>query len=565
MYNYEKIKKEAQNKWNSLQQSKISIIYLGTASCARSAGALDVLEAIRNTLDKHHLQAQVIQVGCIGPCYLEPLMDIQMPNRPRISYANVNEAKAKHIIESYLLRDDPQLQYAIWHFGGNDDGFNSNIPNFFEHPMLKHQVRIVLRNCGLIDPGNIDHYLANQGYEGAMEAFQMTPEEIIEIVKQSELRGRSGGGFPTYKKWEICRNSPGKMKYLICNADEGEPGAFMNRALIEGDPHTVLEGMLIAAYAIGASQGYIYIRTEYPLAINRLEKALKQMREYGFLGQNIQNSGFSFDITIDVGAGSYVCGEETALIASIEGQRGMPRSKPPFPAIAGLHNKPTVINNVETLGTLPNILRNGASWYKQYGTAGNYGTKTFSLVGNVRRPGLVEVALGTTLREMIYEIGGGTNKPFKAIQPAGPSGGCLSEKYLDTALDYESMIAAGSVLGSGGLIVLDEDTCMVDLAKHFIRFSVEESCGKCAPGRIGTNQMLNILTRICEGQGKQGDIELLERIGNTVKTASLCGHGQTAPNTVLSTIRQFREVYEEHIRYKRCSAGVCPNLHLSSG
>jgi len=560
MNSFAEHKKGAQTKWDSLKRSQIPVIYLGAASCGRAAGALDVLDAIQQTLAENHLQANIIQVGCIGPCYLEPLMDITLPNRPRISYANVHPTKASKIIESYLVGNDPQLQHAVGHFGEENNGFTDGVPKFFELPMLKHQVRIVLRNCGFIDPEDIDHYLANQGYEGAMKGFQKGPKAVIQEIKDSGLRGRGGAGFLTYKKWEICRNSPGKIKYLICNADEGDPGAFMNRSLIEGDPHAVLEGMLIAAYAIGASQGYIYIRAEYPLAIRRLKKALIQMREYGFLGENIQNSGFDFEIAIKEGAGAFVCGEETAMIASIEGKRGMPRSRPPFPAIAGLHGKPTIINNVETLGTLPNILRNGASWYKHFGIEGNSGTKTFSLAGKVRRTGLIEVPLGMTLRKIIFEIGGGTDKPFKAVQTGGPSGGCIPEKRLDTPVDYESLKAAGSIMGSGGLIVMDEDTCVVDVARYFLDFIQKESCGKCTPCRIGTRQMAEILESITKGEAEPNVLSKLQNLYETIKESSLCGLGQTAPNPVLTTLKYFRAEYLAHVMDKHCPAIVCQEL-----
>jgi NADH-quinone oxidoreductase subunit F len=560
MNSFQKKKKEAQKKWDLLKASKVPVIYLGTASCGRAAGAMGVLESVQKTLKKNRLKARIVQVGCIGPCYLEPLMDITLPGRPRISYANVSPQKAKKIIESYLIEGDPQAQLAVGHFGDENCEPANGIPRFFDLPMLKPQVRVVLRNCGFIDPEEIDHYLANEGYSGVINAFGKKPEEVIAEVKEAGLRGRGGAGFPTYRKWEICRSSPGKTKYMICNADEGDPGAFMNRSLIEGDPHSVLEGMLIAAYAIGASQGYIYIRAEYPLAIARLNKAIAQMREYGFLGKNIQNSGFDFDITIKQGAGAFVCGEETALIASIEGKRGMPKSRPPFPAVAGLHAMPTIINNVESLGTLPNILRNGASWYRQYGTQGNHGTKTFSLVGKVRRSGLIEVPLGMTLREIIFDIGGGSRKPFKAVQTGGPSGGCLSEEFLDTPVDYESLTAAGSIMGSGGLIVMDEDTCVVDLARYFLDFTQKESCGKCSPCRVGSRHMVEILDRIIEGQGQPEDLIKLQTLGETVKRGSLCGLGQTAPNPVMTTLRYFRPEYLMHVTEKHCPAAVCREL-----
>ncbi|MGB2981971.1 MAG: NADH-ubiquinone oxidoreductase-F iron-sulfur binding region domain-containing protein, partial [Candidatus Zixiibacteriota bacterium] len=483
-----------------------------------------------------------------------------VPGQPRISYANMNQHKAKRVIESYLKKGDPFLQFAVGHFGEEEWQSGNGIPRFFDLPMLKPQVRVVLRNCGFIDPEEIDHYIANEGYEGIMNAFSKSPQAVIEEVKEAGLRGRGGAGFPTYKKWEICRSVPGETKYMICNADEGDPGAFMNRSLIEGDPHSVLEGMLIAAYTIGASHGYIYIRAEYPLAIARLRKAIAQMTDYGFLGKNIQNSGFDFDITIKEGAGAFVCGEETALIGSIEGKRGMPRSRPPFPAVSGLNGKPTIINNVETLGTLPNILRNGAGWYKQYGTQGNQGTKTFSLVGKIRRSGLIEVPLGMTLRKIIFDIGGGSAKPFKAVQTGGPSGGCLSEEFLDTPIDYESLDAAGSIMGSGGLIVMDEDTCVVDVARYFLDFTQKESCGKCSPCRVGSRHMVEILERITRGEGEPEDLPKLEALGETVKRGSLCGLGQTAPNPVLTTLRYFRPEYLLHVKEKHCPATVCNEL-----
>jgi NADH-quinone oxidoreductase subunit F len=560
MSDFERIRKQAQAKWNLLKDSKAPVIYLGAASCGRAAGAMQVLQSVEETLKKNRLKAKIVQVGCIGPCYLEPLVDIAVPGRPRISYANMNPPKAKRVIESYLVKGDPFLQFAVGHFGGSDWESDNGVPRFFDLPMLKPQVRVVLRNCGLINPEEIDHYIANQGYAGIMRAFSLGPEAVIAEIKGAGLRGRGGAGFPTYKKWEICRSAPGKIKYLICNADEGDPGAFMNRSLIEGDPHSVLEGMLIAAYAIGASRGYVYIRAEYPLAIARLKKAIEQMEEYGFLGKNIHGSGFDFDIIIKEGAGAFVCGEETALISSIEGKRGMPRSRPPFPAVSGLDRMPTIINNVETLGTLPNILRNGAAWYTQYGTQGNHGTKTFSLVGKVRRSGLIEVPLGMTLRKIIFDIGGGSTKPFKAVQTGGPSGGCLSEEFLDTPMDYESLASAGSIMGSGGLIVMDEDTCVVDVARYFLDFTQKESCGKCSPCRVGSRHMVEILERITKGEGQPDDLPKLETLGETVKRGSLCGLGQTAPNPVLTTLRYFRPEYLSHVKEKYCPATVCNEL-----
>jgi len=406
----------------------------------------------------------------------------------------------------------------------------------------------------------LSHYLANEGYQGFKKALEMSPENVIEEITNAGLRGRGGAGFPTGKKWRFCRDVTSDVKYIICNADEGDPGAFMNRLLIEGDTHALLEGLLIAAYAIGASKGYIYIRAEYPLAIQRLKKAINQVKSVGLLGKSILGSNFSFDIQIKEGAGAFVCGEETSLIHSIEGKRGMPRTRPPFPAVSGLHQEPTVINNVETLGTVPHILRNGSSWYRQYGVEGNYGTKTFSLVGKVRRTGLIEVPLGISLRKIIYDIGGGTVKSFKAVQTGGPSGGCLPEELLDTPVTYKTLAEVGSIMGSGGLIVLDSDTCVVDLARYFLDFIQKESCGKCTPCRVGTRHMVEILEKICKGSGDITHLDKLESLAQMVKSTSLCGLGQTAPNPILTTLRYFRPEYVEHVVNVYCPALICRSL-----
>jgi NADH:ubiquinone oxidoreductase subunit F (NADH-binding)/(2Fe-2S) ferredoxin/Pyruvate/2-oxoacid:ferredoxin oxidoreductase delta subunit len=557
MNNLTKRIESAKQKWEVFQKNEEPIIYIGAASCGRAAGAVQLLAQTNRWLKENELTAKVVQVGCIGPCYLEPLVDVQMPGQPRVSYNNVTTKTLPVILGSHVGESVPYTKGAIGHFG--KEPFNG-IPRFFELPMLKPQVRIVLRNCGLIDPEQIDQYLAVDGYQGFMNALQTSPDDVIGVVRRAGLRGRGGAGFPTYKKWTVCRNAPGNQKYLICNADEGDPGAFMNRSLIESDPHALLEGMLIAGYAIGASHGIVYIRAEYPLAIERLNEAMQQMKDYGLLGEHILDSAFSFDIKVKEGAGAFVCGEETALIGSIEGKRGMPKSRPPFPAISGLFGCPTIINNVETLGTLPNILRNGPDWYNRFGKEGNRGTKTFSLVGKVRRQGLIEVQLGTSLREIIYDIGGGLQKPFKAIQTGGPSGGCLSEEFLDLTVDYESLTAAGSIMGSGGLIVMDEDTCVVDLAKYFLDFTQKESCGKCTPCRVGTRHMVEILTKITHGEGSAEDLLALRTLGDTIKKGALCGLGQTAPNPVLTTLRYFRNEYLEHIKEQRCRAVVCKDL-----
>jgi NADH:ubiquinone oxidoreductase subunit F (NADH-binding)/NAD-dependent dihydropyrimidine dehydrogenase PreA subunit len=440
------------------------------------------------------------------------------------------------------------------------DGDFDGVPRFFDHPMLEHQVRIVLRNCGIIDPEEVDHYLARGGYQALESCLRMPWRDVIEAVRRSGLRGRGGAGFPTWQKWQFCRETESDQRYLIMNADEGDPGAFMNRSLIEGDPHAVLEGMLVAAYAIGASHGYIYIRAEYPLAIQRLRSAIAAMRKLGLLGERILGSDFSFDITVKEGAGAFVCGEETALIASIEGRRGMPRTRPPFPAVSGLWGKPTIIDNVETLATLPAIITNGPDWYAGFGTETSKGTKTFSLVGKVRRTGLIEVPFGMTLRRVIYDIGGGLNKDFKAVQTGGPSGGCLGEEFLDTPIDYENLAAAGSIMGSGGLIVIDRDTCIVDTARYFLSFTQAESCGKCVPCRVGTGHLVGILEAICTGRGELADLDRLERLARVIKSSSLCGLGQTAPNPVLSSLKYFRGEFLEHIQEKRCRAAVCRDL-----
>jgi NADH:ubiquinone oxidoreductase subunit F (NADH-binding)/Pyruvate/2-oxoacid:ferredoxin oxidoreductase delta subunit/(2Fe-2S) ferredoxin len=553
-------RKAALEEWQNLGNSSLPVIYFGMASCGRAAGAAEVRKAVEEALDENFLSARLVDVGCIGPCYLEPLMDIAMPGWARVSYGQMTPARAKKLVVAALKSGKPPVEDALGTLEPLENRLTGDLPRFFDHPMLKQQMRIILRNCGLIDPEVFDHYLARDGYVGLQNALKMTPEDVIAQVSRSGLRGRGGSGFPTAKKWELCRAAPGTDKYLVCNADEGDPGAFMNRSLIEGDPHALLEGMLIAAYAIGANRGVIYIRAEYPLAVARLRNALQQMRENGLLGKNILGTDFSFEIKIKEGAGAFVCGEETALFASIEGKRGMPRSRPPYPAVSGLYGKPTVNNNVETLSTLPNILRMGADWYSQFGTATSKGTKTFSLVGKVRRTGLIEVPLGMTLRQIIFDIGGGTEKPFKAVQTGGPSGGCLAEAHLDTPVDYEALKTVGSIMGSGGLIVMDTDTCVVDIAHYFLEFIQKESCGKCAPCRIGTRHLVEILDRITTGTAGMDDLDTLERLSVTISQGSLCGLGQTAPNPIMTSLRSFRPEYEAHIRDGYCPSGVCKEL-----
>jgi len=552
------LRNTALEKWEQLQHSPEPVIYIGMGSCGIASGAGKVWDRTCKIIQQEKLPAKLTKVGCIGPCYLEPLVDIQNPGQPRLCFNNVDEKRLKALITGYL-GNGAKITKPLGHLGDRDVIING-VKSFWDQPMLIKQERIVLRNCGIIDPENIYHYIARGGFSGMIRAFELGPEGVIEEMNQSGLRGRGGAGFPTYRKWQLCRDASGSTKYLICNADEGDPGAFMNRSLMEGDPFALLEGMIIAAFAIGANQGYIYVRAEYPLAIQRLRNAIDRLQEQKLLGENILSSGFSFDIRIKEGAGAFVCGEETALIASIEGRRGMPRSRPPYPASSGLYGCPTNINNVETLATVPAILREGAEYYAGIGTKTSKGTKTFALVGKVRRTGLIEIPMGTPLREIIYDIGGGSRKAFKAVQTGGPSGGCLSEEFLDLPLDYESLSEAGSIMGSGGLIVMDEDTCMVDVAKYFLNFTSQESCGKCAPCRIGTRLMVEILNKITRGDAEPDDLQQLEEIAETVKEGSLCGLGQTAPNPVLTTLKYFRDEYEEHVEKKKCRAAVCRDL-----
>jgi NADH-quinone oxidoreductase subunit F len=555
---YETLHDRARQQWKALEDGREPRILVGTATCGRSAGASEVLDSLRMACRDRGIDCRFVEVGCVGLCYAEPVVSIFKPGQPGVVYGNVTPAMAAELVERCLVQDDPPAAGALGTLGpGGVDG----IPPLLETPVLRHQVRRVLRNCGSIDPTQIDHYLAQGGYSGLVKALACRPEEVLEEIKRSGLRGRGGAGFPTWRKWQFCRDAKGDQKYLICNADEGDPGAFMNRSLLEGDPHSLLEGMLIAGRALGAGTGYIYCRAEYPLALERLRVAIRQAEEYGLLGENILGSGFEFHIKIKEGAGAFVCGEETALIASIEGKRGAPRPRPPFPAISGLWGKPTVINNVETLACAALILQQGAEWFAQYGTNSSKGTKTFALVGKVKRPGLVEVPLGTTLRRMIFDIGGGVldDRPFKAVQTGGPSGGCIPGDLLDTPIDYDSLRAAGSIMGSGGLVVMDDATCMVDCARYFLDFAQKESCGACVPCRLGTKQLLELLQDFTAGRAQPGDIDLLSDLAEAVKAGSLCGLGQTAPNPVLTTIRYFHDEYEAHLAEK-CTAGVCVDL-----
>jgi NADH:ubiquinone oxidoreductase subunit F (NADH-binding)/(2Fe-2S) ferredoxin len=549
----------AKESWKQLQEGDDVRIYVGSATCGLAAGARKLIDQLPGVLADLNMEARVIPVGCIGMCFAEPLVDVQEPGKPRVSYRNVKPKALPKILEGQLKNGGPPEK---WAFGTLGEGTYGELGRLEEMAVLGPQKRIALRNCGWIDPTSLDHYLARGGYAGLQRALSMKPEQVIQEVTDSGLRGRGGGGFPTGLKWKFCRNAKGDQKYLICNADEGDPGAFMDRSVLEGDPHAVLEGMAIAGYAIGASVAYIYIRAEYPLAVQRLRTAMDQMREIRVLGENILDSGFDFEVKIKEGAGAFVCGEETALIASIEGQRGMPRPRPPFPANKGLFGKPSNVNNVETFGNVASIMREGAKWYAGHGTSESPGTKTFALTGKINNPGLIEVPMGITLRDVVYDVGGGitNDRPFKAAQTGGPSGGCLPERFLDTPIEYATLAKAGSIMGSGGLVIMDDYTCTVDIARYFLTFTQNESCGKCTPCRVGTSEMLTILERICDGKGEEGDIELLEELGEAIKKASLCGLGQTAPNPALTTIKYFREEYEAHIHDHRCPGKTCKAL-----
>ena len=532
-------------------------LMLCTGTGCQNLGIGALQKTLSKELDRQALsgEVEIVEAGCSGFCGVAPVMLVQPEG---IFYQKLQPKDVPKLVEEHFLKGRPVKKLLY-----REPASEETIPHIDDIPFFSHQMYWVMRNKGAIDPEEIDEYIAADGYFGAAKALkEMTPEQIVSEMKSSGLRGRGGAGFPTGLKWEFASKSPSNVKYVLCNADEGDPGAFMDRTILESDPHAVLEGMVIAARAIDAHQGYIYARTEYPLAIRRLDIAIRQAREYGLLGEDILGSGFDFDIDIYQGAGAFVCGEETALMRSIEGKRGMPRPRPPFPAHRGLWEKPTILNNVETLANVPQIILRGGGWYASVGTETSKGTKVFALSGAVNNIGLVEVPMGTTLRTIIYDVGGGIpgKKKFKAVQLGGPSGGCVPEQCLDTPVDYEAIAKVGAIMGSGGAIVMDEHTCMVDMARFFMDFIQDESCGKCTPCREGTRWLLHILERICEGEGKHGDIETLEELSAVIKDASLCGLGQTAPNPVLSTLRYFRDEYHAHIFEKRCPAKRCVAL-----
>ena len=529
--------------------SNLNVI-VGEGTCGIAAGSKEVIEAFQ----KHAPEMNIRTVGCVGMCHQEVIAEVNDGNGNKHIYGNVTKKTVPQIIDFHKGEGDLPEKQLI---------FSPDDQDLDKWRYLAHQTRIALRNVGYLDPTSISEYQARDGYKAIKKILaDMTPEQVIEEVKVSSIRGRGGAGFPTHLKWNFAKQSPGDVKYLICNGDEGDPGAFMDRSLLEGDPHNVIEGMLIAAYSFGASKGYAYIRAEYPLAVKNFGKAIKDAHESGVLGDNIQGSDFSFDIKIKEGAGAFVCGEETALIASIEGDRGMPRFKPPFPAIKGLFGKPTIINNVETLANLPWIINNGGKAYASHGTEDSKGTKVFALAGAIKKGGLVEVPMGTKIRYVLEDIGGGSSSdlPLKAVQLGGPSGGCVPESLFDTTIEYAAINATGAIMGSGGMIVMDGTTCMVDLAKYYLGFTQNESCGKCTFCRIGTLRMRELLTKICDGHGEMEDITVLEELTEQIKKSSLCGLGQTAPNPVATTLKYFRNEYEAHIKDKKCPAAVCKSL-----
>lgn len=549
-----------QEAWKQkMVQYKHTVLVCSGAGCI-SSDCHGVKAALTSEIEKAGMQEQVflIETGCIGTCDLGPVM-VVMPEG--VFYVSLKPEDIPAIVSSHLVNGSIRMENTY-----PDKRTGARIPFIKDIPYFQKQVKIALRNCGVLDCLSLEHYIANDGYKAIAKVLAgLSPQEVVEEIKKSGLRGRGGGGFPTGVKWEAGLKAPGTDKYLVCNADEGDPGAFMDRSILEGDPHTVIEGMMVAAYAIGARKGYVYVRAEYPLAIERLEHAIQAAREAGLLGHDILAHGFDFDVEIRIGAGAFVCGEETALMASVEGHRGEPRQKPPFPFEKGLFGKPTIINNVETFANIPPIIQKGGSWFAGYGTGSSRGTKVFALAGDINNTGIIEVPMGMTLGDILFRIGGGIprNKAFKAAQTGGPSGGCITREHLNTPVDYDSLTRLGAIMGSGGLICMDEDTCMVDMARFFMEFVQEESCGKCISCRLGTKRMLEILERITRGQGQEGDIELLEELGEIIRDTAICGLGQTAPNPVLSTIRHFREEYEEHIRSHYCRAGVCSDMFIS--
>jgi len=554
---FDDIRKKAERRRNEIRDTMVPEISIGMATCGLASGALDTKKAFEEILSERNIEARIRSVGCIGHCYAEPVVIIDNPGFPPILYHQVTPGKAKMLVKSFLEDGDPLFEYVLGAMEEND-----LIPQVSDFPRFNQEKRVVMERCGLIEPEDINDYIADGGYSSLVKVLRLPPDETIKKVNNSGLRGRGGAGFPTGIKWESAKNAKGHEKKIICNADEGDPGAYMDRTILESNPHQVLEGMAICAYAVGAQKATVYVRAEYPLAVRIITNAIQQAEELGLLGKGILGSSFDLDIFVFQGSGAFVCGEETALIQSIEGNRGIPKHRPPYPVQKGLWNQPTVINNVKTFASIPPILMNGATWYRGIGTENSPGTTIFSVVGDIVHAGLVEIPTGVTLRTLIFDICGGipNKKNFKAVQIGGPSGGCLSAEFLDTPIDFDSLTEAGAMMGSGGMVVMDEDTCMVDVARYFLDFTQKESCGKCTFCRIGTHHLLSILERMTKGEGREADLEQLEDLSEDIKNGSLCGLGKTAPNPVLTSLKYFKDEYDAHVKENRCPAMMCRAL-----
>ena len=554
---FDPIRQKALNKREALDNASSPVIHIGMATCGIASGALETKAAFEEALAERNMAARIHQVGCIGHCYAEPVVIIENPGFPAIMYHQVTPGKARMLVKSFLQKGDPLFEYLMGAMVEND-----MIPQVWDFPRFNMEKRLVMENCGRVDPEEILDYVAHGGYGALVKALQSSPEGVIGEIKAAGLRGRGGAGFPTGLKWELAANSDGREKTVICNADEGDPGAYMDRTILESNPHQVLEGIIICAHAVGAQKAIVYVRAEYPLAVKMVTRAIGQAEELGLLGHEILGTPFNVKMEVFQGSGAFVCGEETALIQSIEGRRGMPTYRPPFPVQKGLWGQPTVINNVKTFATVPSVILEGTGQFREIGTEKSPGTAIFSVVGNVRHAGLVEIPMGVDLRTLVFDTCGGVpnKKAFKAVQIGGPSGGCLPSDFLDTPIDFDSLTKAGAMMGSGGMVVMDEDTCMVDVARYFLDFTQNESCGKCTFCRVGTHHLLEILVRITKGEGREGDLEILEALSEDIKGGSLCGLGKTAPNPVLTSLRYFRDEYEAHIREKRCPACMCRDL-----
>jgi len=554
---FDDIRKKAERRRNEIRDTKVPKISIGMATCGLASGALDTKKAFEEILSERNIEARIRSVGCIGHCYAEPVVIIDNPGFPPILYHQVTPGKAKMLVKSFLEDGDPLFEHVLGAMEKND-----LIPQVSDFPRFNQEKRVVMERCGFIEPEDINDYIADGGYSSLVKVLQLPPDETIKEVNNSGLRGRGGAGFPTGIKWESAKNAKGHDKKIICNADEGDPGAYMDRTILESNPHQVLEGMAICAYAVGAQKAIVYVRAEYPLAVRIVTNAIQQAEELGLLGKGILGSSFDLDISVFQGSGAFVCGEETALIQSIEGNRGMPQHRHPYPVQKGLWNQPTVINNVKTFASIPPVLMNGATWYRGIGTENSPGTTIFSVVGDIVHAGLVEIPTGVTLRTLIFDICGGipNKKNFKAVQIGGPSGGCLSTDSLDIPIDFDSLTEAGAMMGSGGMVVMDEDTCMVDIARYFLDFTQKESCGKCTFCRIGTHHLLSILERMTKGEGREGDLVQLEDLSEDMKNGSLCGLGKTAPNPVLTSLKYFKDEYDAHVKESRCPAMMCRAL-----